>query len=68
MNSLGIDLSKSVTKVMSDSGFGKAWPYVVMIMLVAVTSFVQQKQISGRNPAAASNPQQQMLMRIGRSC
>src|SRR5205814_8445914 len=32
---------------------------------VALTSFVQQKQISGRNPAAAQNPQQQMLMKIG---
>jgi membrane protein insertase Oxa1/YidC/SpoIIIJ len=50
---------------MSDSGFTKAIPYIVMIMAVALTSFLQQKQISGRNPAAASNPQQQLLMRIG---
>ncbi len=65
MNSWGLDLSKSVTKVMSDSGFGKALPYIVMIVLVALTSLVQQKQISGRNPAAANNPQQQMLMKLG---
>jgi YidC/Oxa1 family membrane protein insertase len=65
MKSWGMDLSKSVTKVMSDSGFGKALPYILMIVAVALTSLIQQKQISGRNPAAASNPQQQMLMKLG---
>jgi YidC/Oxa1 family membrane protein insertase len=65
MKSWGLDLSKSVTKVMSESGFGKALPYIIIIVFVALTSLVQQKQISGRNPAAASNPQQQMLMKLG---
>jgi YidC/Oxa1 family membrane protein insertase len=65
MKSWGLDLSKSVTKVMSESGFGKALPYIIMIVFVALTSLIQQKQISGRNPAAASNPQQQMLMKLG---
>jgi hypothetical protein len=65
MKSWGMDLSKSVTKVMSESGFGKALPYIIMIVLVAATSLIQQKQISGRNPAAASNPQQQLLMKLG---
>jgi YidC/Oxa1 family membrane protein insertase len=65
MKSWGMDLSKSVTKVLSDSGVTKALPYIVMIVFVALTSLIQQKQISGRNPAAASNPQQQMLMKLG---
>ena len=65
MKSWGIDLSKSVTKIMSDSGFVSAVPLILMIVLVAATSLIQQKQISGRNPAAASNPQQQMLMKLG---
>src|SRR3954468_2859327 len=65
MTSWGMDLSKSVTKVMSESGFVSALPYIVMIALVALTSFIQQKQISGRNPAAAANPQQQLLMKLG---
>ena len=65
MKSFGIDLSKAVTKIMSDSGFVKALPLIIMIVLVAATSLIQQKQISGRNPAAASNPQQQMLMKLG---
>jgi hypothetical protein len=65
MKSWGMDLSKSVTAVLRDQGFGKAVPYILMIILVAATSLVQQRQISGRNPAAASNPQQQMLMKLG---
>ena len=65
MKSWGMDLSKSVTAVMHDSGITKALPYIFMIVLVAGTSLLQQKQISGRNPAAASNPQQQMLMKLG---
>src|SRR3954447_8544684 len=65
MISWGMDLSKSVTKVMSESGFLHALPIMIMVILVAVTSLVQQTQISGRNPAAASNPQQQMLMKLG---
>ena len=65
MKSWGMDLSKSVTKVMSESGFLHALPIIIMIILVAATSLIQQKQISGRNPAAASNPQQQMLMKLG---
>src|SRR3954447_12924463 len=65
MTSWGMDLSKSVTKVMSESGFVAALPYIIMIAFVALTSFLQQKQISGRNPAAAANPQQQLLMKLG---
>jgi len=65
MMSWGMDLSKSVTKVMSESGFLHALPIIIMIVLVAATSLIQQKQISCRNPAAASNPQQQMLMKLG---
>jgi YidC/Oxa1 family membrane protein insertase len=64
MLSAGMDLSISATKAMSDS-FGKAIPYLVMVVLVAITSFVQQKQISGRNPAGAQNPQQQLIMKLG---
>ncbi len=40
-------------------------PYLVLIIGVAATSIIQQRQISGRNPAAAANPQQQMLMKLG---
>ena len=41
-----------------------ASPYLVLIAIVAVTGFVQQRQIQGRNPNARCNPQQQMIMKI----
>jgi YidC/Oxa1 family membrane protein insertase len=64
MKSWGMDLAESSTKAMSHS-LGRALPYFVLIVGVFITSVIQQRQISGRNPAAASNPQQQMLMKLG---
>ena len=64
MKSWGMDLAESSTKAMSHS-LGRALPYLLLIVGVFVTSVIQQRQISGRNPAAASNPQQQMLMKLG---
>ncbi|MGH9896816.1 MAG: YidC/Oxa1 family membrane protein insertase, partial [bacterium] len=63
MVSWGTDLSRSATKAMSES-FGQAIPYLVLIVAVAATSYIQQKQVSGRNPNMPVNPQQQMLMRV----
>ncbi|MGI8662202.1 MAG: YidC/Oxa1 family membrane protein insertase [Acidimicrobiales bacterium] len=65
MKAWGMDLSTSAKDMLSIGGFVKTLPYIVLIVVVAATSFIQQKQISGRNPAVASNPQQQLLMRIG---
>ena len=39
-------------------------PHVVLVAIVAVTSYYQQKQIQGRNPNAEIPPQQKMLMRL----
>ena len=35
-----------------------------MVVIVALTSYYQQKQIQGRNPNAEMPPQQKMLMRL----
>jgi YidC/Oxa1 family membrane protein insertase len=64
MMSFGIDLSKSALTEMNDSGVAKALPFFVMIALVALTAWYQQRQIAGRNPDAAANPQQQMIGKI----
>jgi YidC/Oxa1 family membrane protein insertase len=64
MNSWGMDLARSAVSVVGDN-LVKGLPYLLLVVGVAITSYLQQRQISGRNPAAASNPQQQMLMRIG---
>ncbi len=64
MRAFGMNLAESATKAFGES-FLTSLPYLLMIVGVAVTSIIQQRQISGRNPAAASNPQQQMLMKLG---
>lgn len=64
MDWLGIDLSQSAQRTLSSDGFVAAFPYLVLIAVVLVTSFVQQKQVSSRNPDAQTNRQQQMLLRV----
>ncbi|CAN5758991.1 hypothetical protein BH10ACT1_BH10ACT1_40430 [soil metagenome] len=64
MRSFGINLAESAQKAFSH-GFVNALPFIVLVLGVTATSFYQQRQIAGRNPAAAAaNPQQQMLMKI----
>lgn len=63
MLSFGIDLSKSAAERIQES-FVAGLPYLVLVLLVGVTSFIQQKQISGRNPALSQNPQQRLLMKL----
>jgi len=60
---LGIDLSRTAQDVLA-SNFVDALPYLLSIALVAVTSYVQQKQVSGRNPSSEMAPQQRMLLRV----
>jgi YidC/Oxa1 family membrane protein insertase len=64
MMSFGIDLSKSALTELNAGGLIKALPFFVMIALVAATAWYQQRQIAGRNPNAAMNPQQQMVGKI----
>ena len=59
----GIDLAESASKALQES-FAHAIPHLVLVVLVAITSYFQQKQIQGRNPNAEVPPQQKMLMRI----
>jgi YidC/Oxa1 family membrane protein insertase len=63
MNALGLDLSESASSALGQS-FWHALPYLVLIAIVGVTGFVQQRQIQGRNTGAQVNPQQQAIMRI----
>lgn len=58
-----LDLSQSASQTLSSS-FVSALPYLVLIAIVAVSGYVQQKQIQGRTPKSQVNPQQQMLMKI----
>lgn len=60
---LGMDLSLSPSAALSDS-LVKALPYLVMIILVGVLGYYQQRQIAGRNPDMEVNPMQRTLMRV----
>lgn len=59
----GIDLAQSASSALRDS-FGSGIPYIVLIALVAASSYIQQKQISGRNPNVEMPAQQKMLLRV----
>ena len=64
MNFLGMDLSSSLTDAFRDS-FLTALPFLLLIVLIGVTSYVQQRQIAGRrDPDTPVNPQQQMIMKV----
>ena len=63
MLSFGVDLAESASKALSQS-FGHALPHLLLVAVVAVTSYYQQRQIQGRNPNAEIPPQQKMLMRL----
>jgi YidC/Oxa1 family membrane protein insertase len=64
MRSFGINLAESAQKSFAH-GFVNALPFIVLVVGVTATSYYQQRQIAGRNPAMAqANPQQAMLMKI----
>ncbi len=63
MEALGMDLASSASQSLS-KGLVTALPYLLLIVVVGVTGYIQQKQIQGRNPNAEPNPQQQVLMRV----
>ena len=63
MDSFGIDLARSMLKALN-SGFGQGLPYVLMVGVVVLTTWYQQRQIAGRTPAASMNQQQQLMQRI----
>ena len=64
MLSFGMDLSQSALSELQNEGIITALPYITLVGLVVFTSFVQQRQIQGRNTGNAVNPQQQMIGKI----
>ena len=64
MLSFGMDLSQSALNELQNEGLFVALPFFALVALTVGTQFFQQRQIQGRNPAAMSNPQQQMITRI----
>lgn len=64
MRSFGMDLSESASRIISEGQIIAFIPYLLLIAIVAVTGFVQQRQIQGRMSKNQVNPQQQMIMKF----
>jgi YidC/Oxa1 family membrane protein insertase len=62
MVAFGIDLARTPLQSMQD-GLGSAWPYLLLVVGIAATSYIQQKQIQGRSTGQI-NPQMQMITRV----
>ena len=63
MQAFGMDLAESAKTALSQ-GVLHATPYLLLIVIVGITGFIQQRQIQGRNPNQQTNPQQQMIMKV----
>ncbi|MBK9179920.1 MAG: membrane protein insertase YidC [Acidimicrobiales bacterium] len=67
MMALGMNLAESAAKALGDSIL-HGIPYLILVLAVASTSYIQQRQISVRNQrhgqAMPVNSQQQMLLRV----
>lgn len=63
MGSFGLDLSQSAMKAIG-SGFMHALPYIVMVLVVVLATWYQQRQMQSRTPATSQNPQQQLMMQV----
>jgi YidC/Oxa1 family membrane protein insertase len=63
MMAFGLDLARSAVDVIRDS-FVKGLPYLVLVLIVAATSYYQQRQIASRTKNQPVNPQQQMLLKV----
>jgi YidC/Oxa1 family membrane protein insertase len=64
MNSFGVDLARSASTALAD-GFAESLPYFLLVGVIAGLSYVQQKQIMGRNANSEITQQQRTMMIIG---
>jgi YidC/Oxa1 family membrane protein insertase len=62
MEAFGVDLARAASS--KHSNFWEAFPYFLLVGLVVAAQYVQTKQSTGRNPAAAQNPQMVMMQRV----
>lgn len=64
MGSFGLDLSESASQAIS-RGVVHGLPYLLLVLVVAGTSYIQQWQISVRNKGSSPiPPQQQLLLKV----
>ena len=63
MMAFGVDLAESASKALGVS-FVHGLPHIMLVVIVALSSYYQQRQIQGRNPGVEVPQQQQMLMKL----
>lgn len=63
MESFGFDLARSANQVLGD-GIVTALPYLILVLVVGASGFVQHRMIRARNTGAAANPTQEMIMKV----
>ncbi len=62
LHAFGIDLADSVK---SPGSWAHKAPFIILILVAIALQYIQMKQMSGRNPAAAAaNPQMQTMQRV----
>ena len=64
MTSLGFDIARSASQVLSGDGLISAFPYLLLVIIVGGTGFVQHHMIRARNTGAVANPTQEMIMKF----
>jgi len=64
MTSFGFDLSRSASNVLSNDGILSASPYLMLVLIVGVSGYIQHHMIRRRSSGAPINPTQEMLMKI----
>jgi YidC/Oxa1 family membrane protein insertase len=63
MNSMGFDLARSASQVLGD-GIIDALPYLLLVLVVGISGWVQHQMIRKRQTGAAVNPTQEMIMKF----
>ena len=62
MESIGFDLARSASQVLGD-GIVPALPYLILVLVVGASGFIQHGMIRARNTGAAANPTQELIMK-----
>ena len=63
MTSLGFDISRSASEVLSD-GVVDSLPYLALVLVVGLSGWFQHKMIRSRQTGAPVNPTQDMIMKF----
>lgn len=64
MEALGFDISRSASEVLSGDGISSALPYLILVLVVGVSGWLQHQMIRRRQTGAPINPTQEMVMKI----